>query len=224
MTFSSGSKQTHLIELYSSEGCHSCPPADQFISQFKGSKQLWDTYVPLVFHVDYWDYLGWQDPFASPEYSNRQRAYQRAGHSNGVYTPGFVVNGKEWTGFFKPLRAFPEIFQYPGKLQVTINQHQATIEFNSNHETLDYHMVIVGLGLQTEVDAGENAGHLLTHDFVVLDHQVSSGSTFATMNLPLIMKHDPEQFALIAWVTEKNSMLPIQAVGQTLPAGIIKQI
>ncbi len=224
LTFTSSAKQTHLIELFSSEGCSSCPPADQFISQFKGSKALWREYIPLVFHVDYWDYLGWEDPFAAAAYSNRQRDYKKHGHTDGVYTPGFVVNGQEWTGFFKPLRAFPEIFQYPGKLQANIHRQTATLEFSTNHTVLDYHMVIVGLGLNTTVTKGENAGHVLTHDFVVLDHQQASGGEFVTMNLPLIVKHKPEQFALIAWVTQAGDMQPIQAVGGVLPAGHIKQL
>lgn len=224
LVISSGETQTTLIELYSSEGCSSCPPADQFVSQFRNSDELWSKYIPLVFHVDYWDYIGWADVFASPAYSNRQRNHRKQGNLSSVYTPGFVVNGKEWAGFFKPWRALPEYEQTVGELTVEVDRHVVNLSFPASKNKLKYHLAIVGVGLLTEVKAGENAGHDLPHDFVVLDHQSQTGTTSATLNLPLIVGHQPEQYALVAWVTEKDSLRPIQAAGGYLPAGLIKSI
>src|SRR5580693_7997010 len=89
LSFQSSNKQTSLLELYTSEGCSSCPPAETWLSRLKASPGLWGDFVPVAFHVDYWDYLGWRDPWAKSEFSNRQRAYAARWHSQSVYTPGF---------------------------------------------------------------------------------------------------------------------------------------
>ena len=96
LTFQSSGKQTALIELYTSEGCSSCPPAETWLSRLKESPGLWKDFVPLAFHVDYWDYLGWGDPWASKSFSDRRRAYAKQWRSDSIYTPGFVLDGKEW--------------------------------------------------------------------------------------------------------------------------------
>jgi hypothetical protein len=100
VTFESSDSQTTLIELFTSEGCSSCPPADAWISHLKDSPDLWKKIVPVAFHVDYWNNLGWRDRFARPEFTARQRRYVAAWHGDSVYTPGFVVNGQEWRGWF----------------------------------------------------------------------------------------------------------------------------
>src|SRR5271165_2157908 len=95
LTFQSIGKQTALIELYTSEGCSSCPPAETWMSRLKESSGLWKDFVPLAFHVDYWDYLGWRDPWGKRVFSDRQQAYAQSWRSDSVYTPGFVLNGRE---------------------------------------------------------------------------------------------------------------------------------
>src|SRR5260370_13373467 len=75
LTFQSSGKQTALIELYTSEGCSSCPPAETWLSRLKESPGLWKDFVPLAFHVDYCDYLGLRDPWASQSLADLQRAY-----------------------------------------------------------------------------------------------------------------------------------------------------
>ena len=99
-TFESGDTQSSLIELFTSEGCSSCPPAEKWLSALKSSPDLWKKTVPVAFHVDYWDHLGWRDRFAKPEFTSRQQRYAAAWGGDSVYTPGFVVNGKEWRGWF----------------------------------------------------------------------------------------------------------------------------
>ncbi len=102
-------KPARIIELFTSEGCSSCPPADAYLSQFSTSEDLWQGIIPLAYHVDYWDYIGWKDRFAHPSFSQKQRLYRSYGVVASVYTPGFVVDGKEWRGFFNPLnRTLPQ--------------------------------------------------------------------------------------------------------------------
>src|SRR6187401_409142 len=100
-SITSGSTRASLLELYTSEGCSSCPPAEAWLSSLAASDQLWKDVVPVAFHVDYWDYLGWVDVFAKPEYSERQRDYSVAWKADRVYTPGFVLNGREWRGWLE---------------------------------------------------------------------------------------------------------------------------
>lgn len=224
VTFNSGQSQNMLIELYTSEGCSSCPPADEFLSQFTESDELWSSFIPIAFHVDYWDYLGWKDVFAAPEFTDRQRQHKKQSNLSSVYTPGFVINGQEWVGFFKPWRSLPEFDSSPGELTVTIENNHVTVAFPSAKSKLNYNLAIVGIGLITEVKSGENTGHNLPHDFVVLNLQTQKAEGNTTFKLPLIVKHNPKQFAVVAWVSQKNSLKPIQAIGGYLPEGIIKKI
>jgi hypothetical protein len=81
--------QPVVIELFTSQGCSSCPPADELLTQLAGRKDV----IALALHVDYWDYLGWKDDFASANFSTRQRAYAKAGNRRTVYTPQVIVQG-----------------------------------------------------------------------------------------------------------------------------------
>ena len=92
----SGPARTRLIELYSSEGCSSCPPADDWINALARSPRLWKDFVPVVFHVTYWDYIGWKDLYANPAYDARQRAESSAWGERSTYTPGLALDGEEW--------------------------------------------------------------------------------------------------------------------------------
>src|SRR6478609_8524746 len=94
----SGTTQTTLLELYSSEGCSSCPPAEAWMASLRDAPGLWRDFVPVVFHVAYWDRLGWRDRFASEQFTQRQYAYAARWRSDSVYTPEFVANGEQWRG------------------------------------------------------------------------------------------------------------------------------
>src|SRR5947207_690518 len=102
LVFQSSENRVALLELFTSEGCSSCPPAETWLSGLRSSAGLWKEFVPVAFHVDYWDYLGWRDPWASAGFSDRQRAYAALWHSDSTYTPGFVLNGKEWRPLLRP--------------------------------------------------------------------------------------------------------------------------
>ena len=93
--FESGPQRSHLLELFTSQGCSSCPSAEAWFSRLKAEPGLWKNFVPLAFHVDYWDRLGWRDPFASKEWTARQYQYSSSWKGDSVYTPGFVLNGQE---------------------------------------------------------------------------------------------------------------------------------
>ncbi len=99
--FESGPEQNLLIELFTSEGCSSCPPAESYLNKLVDDSRLWRKYIPLAFHVDYWNNLGWRDRFSSSSHSARQREYVRHWRARTVYTPEFFVNGREWRRWFR---------------------------------------------------------------------------------------------------------------------------
>ena len=88
-----------VVELYTSQGCSSCPPADKLLAELASRKDV----LPLALHVDYWDYIGWADVFADPAYTKRQRAYARVAGSRSIYTPQMIVGGKDHVIGFKPM-------------------------------------------------------------------------------------------------------------------------
>jgi len=91
----SGTEKTHLVELFTTEECSSCPPAEKWLNSLSSHPGLWRDFVPVAFHVSYWGYLGWKDPIAKPEYSARHKSYAKSWKSV-VYTPTFALDGREW--------------------------------------------------------------------------------------------------------------------------------
>ncbi len=212
-SFSSGPQKNQLIELYTSEGCSSCPPADSWLSRYKNNPKLWSEVIPVAFHVDYWDYIGWPDRFAQPSYSLRQRLHARQGNISQVYTPGFVVDGKEWKGWYRS-RNTPGISKKsPGVLTVNIQQRQFTASFDNKADKLT--IAVLGFDLKTPVKAGENKGELLNHNFVVLaikDYQLNHSQWQGDM--PAVPSgYEDTSLAVAAWVSDSHSLKPLQAVG-----------
>lgn len=218
--FSSSAVQTQLIELYTSEGCSSCPPADQWLSRFKTDPALWRRVIPLAFHVDYWDYIGWPDRFADPAYVERQRRYKQQNTLRAVYTPGFLVDGREWKGWWAN-RQPPRSMQRPGVLTISVNGEQFEAAFDAAQPMVEGHILnvaIVGFDLTTEVKAGENSGEVLSHDFVVLALEAHHSDQWQWRGqLPAVAPgFNATGLGLVAWVSAASSQLPIQAVGGLL--------
>ena len=212
--YTSTGKPPQLIELFTSEGCSSCPPAENWLNNLKSHEGLWTDYVPLAFHVDYWDWIGWTDRFASAEHSERQRKYAQNRQVNSVYTPGFVVAGEEWRGFFGR-QELPKNTQKPaGKLSLSVVDMQFDLSFEGNvSETGVAHIAILGMGIETPVKRGENAGRKLVHDFVVLDWQtLPAGQNQWTGTFGENWKHGNKQYAIAAWVEHPDKTFPLQVV------------
>ena len=222
VTFQSSEVQTALLELYTSEGCSSCPPAEAWLSRLKASPGLWKDFVPLAFHVDYWDYLGWRDPWAARAFSDRQRAYAEHWRSENVYTPGFVLNGKEWRDGAgrKDLPKFSGA--KAGVLTVSssdTNRWQVSfapaLVSGANYEI---HAASLAGELISEVQAGENRGRRLNHDFAVLTvvkaSLIRSGEIArGNFTLPVRQKTPESRLALAVWITQAGRLEPLQATG-----------
>jgi hypothetical protein len=207
--FESGPKKVHLVELFTSEGCSSCPPAETWLSKLKAEPGLWKDFVPIAFHVDYWDRLGWRDPFAAKEWTVRQYQYAASWKSDGVYTPGFVLDGHEWQQRVVPASSSEK----PGVLRLSIVNDKASAEFNPTSDPakdIDLHLAMLGFDLNTKPTAGENNGRNLRQDFVVLsltNQKMSAGKAEISFQI------DSRAGAIAAWITAPNQIEPIQAVG-----------
>ena len=220
ITFTSAETPATLIELFTSEGCSSCPPADVWVSKLKTSPELWKSVVPVVFHVDYWNGLGWPDRFSSRANTERQHRYAAAWRSNSVYTPGFVLNGREWRDWSGrgslPAPASAKV----GRLQVTLRDrtHADVIFMPSaaGAKPQQVELALLGGNLESDVKRGENSGHKLRHDFTVLHFTtaaLTSTGQYFTALLSLPEKTSETPTALAAWVTTGDAQPPIQATG-----------
>ena len=216
----SGPKQTALLELYTSEGCSSCPPAERWLSGLKNSSGLWKDFVPVAFHVDYWDRLGWRDPWSDREFSDRQLSYAESWRSENVYTPAFVLNGKEWRNWGE---GQPRSSAMNGGLLTASSSEpdkwKVTFEpASTNSIGYQVHAALLASGVATEVKAGENRGRRLNHDFAV--------ARFATVPMRRVdgvwngqfVLTRPSNFptnnaAIAIWITERENLQAVQAVG-----------
>jgi hypothetical protein len=214
-TLQSGPQRVSLLELYTSEGCSSCPPAEAWLEELKNSPRLWNNLVPVAFHVDYWDSLGWKDRFASPEYTSRQRAYSIIWGNSSVYTPGFVLDGKEWMGWFSGNPLPDQGKQFAGRLGLKISNKRASIEYSGapGVQEVDAYLAPLQMNASSEVLAGENRGRHLAHSFIALalaSHRLSHENGKFQAELPFDY---PGANAVAVWVTLSGSAQPIQAAG-----------
>ncbi|MEM9254322.1 MAG: DUF1223 domain-containing protein [Pseudomonadota bacterium] len=208
-------QRTQLIELYTSEGCSSCPPADRWLSEFRQDPQLWVGIIPVALHVDYWDYIGWKDPFADGRFSQRQREYVAQGFVSGVYTPGFIVNGREWRGWFVSRGKPPRNVSDAGVLRLDTRQQVFDASYSKGGADR-LHIVWLGFDVPSTVTAGENRGRSLSHDFIVLAHRSYAGDGTWQGALPP-KPASKNRLALAAWVSRGDSPVPLQAVGGWYP-------
>jgi len=216
-TFTSDEKRAALIELYTSEGCHSCPPADKWLAEFKSSSKLWSTIVPVAFHVDYWDYIGWKDRFGSKKFSNRQRRYAAEYGESTVYTPGVRVGGEEFRAWRQHSLKDIKNTNLVGVLNVEVDEYgNITANFDNQIDTFkkfEINFALLGMNLSTDVKRGENKGTTLHHDFVVLEHFKLKKKDDDFSGKTNLQKHNDTELAVAVWVNPVGNLIPIQATG-----------
>jgi hypothetical protein len=222
--FASGPHRVAVIELYTSEGCSSCPPADRWLGALRTDEGLWRDYVPVAFHVNYWDSLGWRDRLASAEATDRQYRLASAWGSRSVYTPCFVRDGAEW----HPEMAAPgRDAGTAGTLTAEVTGGICRIHWQpgaaAGVRAYSAHVVLLGGGLSSRVTAGENRGATLEHEFVALGMAEAplapseGGPLAAVLALPRPAVPDARRRALAIWVAAAGALAPLQATGGWLP-------
>ena len=182
-----------VVELFTSEGCSSCPPADDAVGRLDG--QAKNIYV-LSFHVDYWNYLGWKDKYSNPAYSSRQQQYGAIFHIENIYTPQIIVNGKTQfvgsneTQLKESISA--SVAELPdNNIEIKVSQadnHKIPVSITSNGDAkLKLNVALVQNFAKDFIQRGENKGKTLSHFFIVRDFQVSPNQNDAKiyyLNLP----------------------------------------
>jgi len=178
-TAKSGPGTAALVELYTSEGCDSCPPADAWLRKLPTAAA--GTVVPLSFHVDYWDYIGWKDPFASPAFSARQRELSAINRARVVYTPQVMLGGRDYRGWSTRARFADDVRATnarPARAELALGLREpqpGSFEVRASGSVLGredraeavLYLAAYENGLSNRVTAGENRGVTLHHDFVV---------------------------------------------------------
>jgi len=167
------SRPTVVVELFTSEGCSSCPPADALLMRLSKAEDV--EVIPLSEHVDYWNHLGWKDPFSAQLFSARQQDYGRMFRLDSVYTPQMVVNGDVQFSGSDRLRAEQEIrkaAQAPHASVELARSSDETVRMKIDNlpqatRSADIFLAITDTFLQTDVPNGENAGRHLLHTGVV---------------------------------------------------------
>ncbi|MEO8135024.1 MAG: DUF1223 domain-containing protein [Betaproteobacteria bacterium] len=178
-TAASGNALTPVVELYTSEGCDSCPPADRWFSGLKAEAARGKV-VPLAFHVDYWDYLGWKDRFADPAFTARHREAASRGGAKVIYTPQVLFDGREFSQWRRTAAEKLADGKAPRTPRAELRIAATTVTADANQLQLKIagrtvpgaraasaYVAIYENGLASDVKAGENKGVLLTHDYVV---------------------------------------------------------
>jgi hypothetical protein len=215
-TRQSGQHVPWVVELYTSEGCSSCPPADRWLSGLKGKPEV----IALSFHVDYWDRLGWKDRFSSAAHSQRQSQLLRTSGARYPYTPQVVVAGRDqprWSGL--NWTSQPTLASVQVKLQHDGDTYSAELQPLPGAPTR-----IAGFWALTEdghasaVKSGENRGATLAHDFVVREYEPISAWNVHDLTMlrlqfrpsrPLDLEH-PRHVNLV--LVDADNGRPLQAL------------
>jgi hypothetical protein len=217
----SGAYTTALVELYTSEGCSSCPPADRWLSSLKSPHV-----VPIALHVDYWDYIGWKDPYAKREFSLRQRKLTQLQRLALVYTPQVVLQGRDFRGWgtaafdaalarinARPAQAHIAL-EITGRVREALEVRVAAEVFERREAAL--YLAAYANRLESSVTAGENRGRILRHDHVVLEWQgpfdLGRGPRQEQRLLPLLPGVGPASSGVAAFVQDRRTGEVLQAL------------
>lgn len=208
----------HLVELYSSEGCSSCPPADDWLRTLRIGTDV----VPLEFHVDYWNGLGWRDRFADARYTARQNEQARRDGGTSVFTPQFVFDGRNWPGWYRGGHLAPPppadlamhlAAETGNAVHVDATSHAVSAKPLDGFQT---YAVLVEDGLSTQVRAGENSGTLLKHDHVVRAFSGPLPLAHATVDLAVPSDLNPDNSTLVAFAQNARTGEVAQVVALPL--------
>ena len=220
---------TPLVELYTSEGCSSCPPADRFLAQL--GEHLGDEIqaIPLAFHVDYWNWLGWVDPFSSKQYTNRQHEVAKLNQQRNIYTPEWVVNGKEARGGGQIYDSVREQNKKKAKVSisfdVTVNglkSLSANVVFNNDVDdgVAQGHIAIYENGIVRKIKGGENKGETLRHEYVVRywsePFRIDRGSSYRNISIDIGGDWNHQGLGLAVVVVDGDTGSTLQAASTSL--------
>ncbi len=229
----SGPNTAALVELYTSEGCSSCPPADQQLSRLREALDSSAEVVPLALHVGYWDYIGWKDPYAQDKFGDRQSWLVRANQHKTVYTPQFFVGGAELRGWrgglwdkVRQLNAQPATAAIHVSANLTPTGAlalKAEATARTGAEPAALYLALAESGLVSKVERGENGGVTLAHDHVVREWigpvRLTGGAARIQRDIPLPTAWKLARLEVVAFVQDERTGNVLQAVSAQQCAG-----
>lgn len=226
----SGSKTVALVELYTSEGCDSCPPADRWLSSLSTRGYGPERVVPIALHVDYWDYIGWKDPYGQARFSARQRKLAQLTRNAIVYTPQVVLQGRDFRRWGTPAfdEAVAAINARPARARIALalrGTRNGGLDVEASAELVDapkegaaaLYVAATQSKLVSKVSAGENRGRILEHDHVAFEwlgpHEFgSSGRLAKRLAMPLPPRAEAGQVGVVAFVQNRSTAEVLQAL------------
>ena len=220
-TARSGSERPHLVELYTSEGCDSCPPAEHWMSSLLKHPDL----IGLEFHVDYWDGTDWRDPFSDHAYTARQQALAKRGNRDQIYTPQIWLDGRVWQNWPKGSPPAP-VDASPPTLQISVEPGsplRVEVEAQAGGDATQYRVfaALSENGLSEHVRGGENRGKTLTHDSVVRALAGPFDLPHAAFELKIPPRVELARASVVAFVQSERDGSIVQAT--RLPLGECKK-
>ena len=165
-----------VVELYTSQGCSSCPPADDFLAALAMDPSI----MPLALHVDYWDYIGWADKFANPKFTDRQKAYAHQAGSRSIYTPQMIVGGIDRVEGYKRAETGEAIYKHLEAAQdigLTLERQGDVLRIRANATATlggntKIQLVRYIPSQKVDIERGENAGKSITYYNIVTSWQI----------------------------------------------------
>ncbi len=233
----SSNVQPVLLELFTSEGCSSCPTADALLKKLDDDGRLGDTnIIAIEEHVDYWNHLGWTDPFSSHDWTERQQQYARALHHDGVYTPQLVINGRTDLVGSSEREVHQRISDLakPSDASIRISstnilpksaEFSIAIEISpTNASSADLWLAVTERGLSSSVLRGENEGRNLAHAAVLrsltrvrMPHADDSGSMEAKATVHLDRSWNRENLRFVVFLQDRRSLHILGAAVSSSP-------
>lgn len=208
-----------VVELFTSQGCASCPPADELLTELSGR----DDIVALAYHVDYWDYIGWTDTFGTPDNSERQRAYAARWGSSRIYTPQMVINGETDVVASRQGAVWKALehteLQLPVDLSAEAEMITISIAGRDGHEPAMIWLVTYLDAAKVAIERGENSGKTMLYSHIVTNRQplgVWDPQTGTEIRMPLSEVLSGENDGVAVIVQEEDEGLPGAIIGAAL--------
>lgn len=214
-TNNTGKKGFAVLELFTSEGCSSCPPADDLMGKIQKEYKDKPVYV-LSYHVDYWDDLGWKDLFSNADYTKRQYEYAKWLKKEPIYTPQLIINGKaDYIGSQETLirGGTTKMLSKPAKVNLAISTQQGkswvvvNYKVSGNSKSTRLVVALVQKSVKSKVQRGENEGKLLSHYQIVrnLIFQKIAVNEKGSLNVYFPKNFDSRNGEIIGFIQENNS-------------------
>ena len=225
-TFRNGG-ETQLIEVFTSEGCSSCPPADRWLYKQGKKPGLFTSFVGIGYHVDYWNDLGWRDPFSHQSFSRRQHLYYKRKRLQSVATPTVLVDGKPFRGWRQD-KPIPTTKRSPVVLEARkLKTHHLEVRFQPKTlgQTKRFATAcLIGRTLKSKITRGENQGKTLKHDLIGLGcetSQLNQSKTAFTGRLPLtnLNRIRAPSYAFVVWISQSPKGTPLYVLSGDLGKG-----